>query len=204
MGWKNKNETNVPGPSGAGSNNMGALTIKPLTFVNNPGGADHGSALTCPANGFPHKDSRRDLKTGQVIPYVTCFRISPTPGDGFSAVARTLFKSNVLAATAQNDLRGVATAMRDNSYYLGTAPTREGQIDAYLGALKKAMGRITADTHEINVFDQIHIPPIAPPVNPPLKSITPLLVGASLVMGFLLVISNTKSWQVQVKPRGAH
>ena len=208
--WPKTNNTSIPGPPGAGSNNMGAVTIKPLTVVKNPGGTDDGSALTCPANGFPHKDSRRDLKTGAIIQYVTCFRISPTPADGFNVVARTLLKPNVLSAIEQNDLHGVADAMRENRYYLGTAPTREEQVNAYHSVLKKGIASIVADTHEINTFDPPVITPPDPipdPVIPPIgpiskKSFTPVLIGAAVVFGLMVYVSNIKAWQV--KPGGAH
>ncbi len=122
--------------AGEGSNNWGAIT------------------MSCDSEGpkFVHKDSRFDSKLGQVVTYETCFRAYAMPEDGALHLIEVLLKPNARAAANRGNLYAFATAMRDNNYYLGTASTRKGQIDAYYKALRRNVDRIVTNTGEPDGF----------------------------------------------------
>lgn len=131
QGWK--------GSAGEGSNNMGAITKKP------------GPDGDCGSDGFPHGDSRFDAKLGKVVKYTGCFRRYPDAAAGFRDLADTLLKKNVRRA-APGGPAPVAVAMRKNRYYLGTASTRDEQIDEYSQALARAVASIRGATDEPDPF----------------------------------------------------
>lgn len=140
--------------AGVGSNNWGAVTA-PATAT----------------NVFQHKDSRFDEATGKVVQYVTNFRRYATPADGARGLANVLLldsrgqpRQNVAEALARRDLMGLATAMRENRYYLGVKPFHEAVLD-YHRALTKAYNAIQAATGE-TLFDEVEGPLAAGPPEP--------------------------------------
>lgn len=122
---------------GAGSNNMGAITTSSST----------------PGTFFAHGDSRFDPETGKVIQYQTKFSKWATPKEGFRELARVLlFKNgvrrpNVARALELGSILELATAMRMNSYFLGTKPLQEA-IEDYRAALERRYFEIKASTGE--------------------------------------------------------
>lgn len=133
QGWKN--------PEHRKKNNMGAIT----TTARTPEGE-------CLPADFEHEDSRREGEGGEggnVTKYKTCFKGSATPLDGFKLLKHELFiKRPSVKEAAKHSLADVATAMRETTYYLGTAKTKPEQIADYTGALEKAVRSITASTGE--------------------------------------------------------
>jgi hypothetical protein len=131
LGWKG---------AGVGSNNMGAITRKP--------NAD-GS---CPVDSFPYGDSKRSGaggEGGKLETYQTCFRRYATPAAGFQGLRDVLFGQRpAVKAGAAKSLEAVATAMRESSYYLGTAATKAEQIEAYRSALDRNARAIVKATGE--------------------------------------------------------
>lgn len=139
-------------PEKDAANNMGAIT----TTRRDPDGS-------CVEPDFPNKDSMREGPGGvggNVVEYLTCFASDPTPRDGFDRLRRNLFESKAqsedkkitrgpaMVAAASQGLGEVARVMRETRYYLGTAPTKPQQIEAYRSALDKAARKIVAATGE--------------------------------------------------------
>lgn len=99
------------GPGGK-SNNWGALTKTP------------NSDTSCPADSFPHKDSKFDEESGTVQEYTTCFRRYDTSLEGAKDFLRRLYvdRPATFEASLAGDIREVAETMYASQYYLGTAP----------------------------------------------------------------------------------
>lgn len=153
-GWGNPQHTAEPEKAKA-SRNLGAITMKPLS--KNPDGT-----VECGEGGFRHGDSRRDESSGEVVRYETCFRAYETWEDAVRHLAKVLLKKNTRDAANSGSLHNVATAMRDNSYYLGTAKTRRGQIEDYRRALERAKASILSGTGEPDPLPLTPPPPVVP------------------------------------------
>lgn len=136
-GWKT--------PEAKASRNLGAITRQPITKL------EDGSVICEPPN-FAHGDSLRDPKTGEVVQYQTCFAGYENFELAAEDLIREVLKDNVRKMANAGSLRGVAKMMRKNRYYLGTAKTETEQVDAYLGALERAVGDIVERTGEPNPF----------------------------------------------------
>lgn len=123
-------------------------------------GADTTSSQD-PGDSFGHGDSRYDPETGKVVQYQTRFAKYETPKDGARGLARVLLfqgsslkkprRENVAAALANRSILQLATAMRQNRYYLGVKPFA-GAVEDYRQALERAYRDIAQDTGE-KLFD---------------------------------------------------
>jgi len=127
-GWKG---------TGRGSNNWGAITTTRPDSLS-----------------FEHRDSRRDAGTGEIVEYVTWFRGYPSPVDGAADLVSVMYvrRPSVLEAAKAADLYGVSRELRETSYYLGTAPTREGQIGSHFDRMQESVEAISAGLGEPNAF----------------------------------------------------
>lgn len=164
-GWKG---------DGEGSRNLGAITRQALV-------KHEDGTVECGPNGFAAGDSRNE--NGKVVQYQTCFARYPTFEDAARDLVSEVLKPNVRAEANKRTLPGVAAAMRANNYYLGTAPTRDAQVDAYFQALRAAVAAITKETHEPNPFDSAArdtLPPSQSPLSPSPSSQAPSLAKASV------------------------
>lgn len=109
----------------AGSNNVGCLQC---AHVQDAQGK-------CPPGCAPATDTN-PTPTGKDIAYGGCFKVYPTPQDGFTDLVRWFVtRQDALDAADRGDGKAFSTSLYDHSYYRGHGATRDARIANHLIAV---------------------------------------------------------------------
>jgi peptidoglycan hydrolase-like protein with peptidoglycan-binding domain len=170
---------------GAGSNNMGAVTDpsykrgkgiepnppSPSQFLHSDSRPATAAEIVNGGATLPPGSALVQIDGNWNVRYTTAFRKYPAPEAGFIDVAKTALRPNVKSAILTGSVHNVSSAMRDNTYYTGTLPTREANINAHAKRLSQCIADIVKATGEVNPFSTVES-------NAELKAGSPLACGS--------------------------